>query len=62
MIEWSTDKPRGAKIVAKLASDFCMSDSAYDVLFLSPNGAYYYDSGGEEIPTSSIEKWALIEE
>lgn len=62
MIEWRTDKSSGHIIVAKLAYNFCKNNSGYDVLFLSPDGTYYYDSGGEEIPTSAIEKWALIED
>ena len=62
MIDWKYDKPSGSIIVAKMTVDFCMNNSGYDVLFLSPNKTYYYDSDGEEVPTSAIEKWALIEE
>ena len=62
MIEWRTDKPVGAIIVAKISEGFCGSNHHYEVLFYNEIGHYYYGYDGEEIPYSAIEKWALIEE
>ena len=62
MIQWSTEKPHGSIIVAKLTKDFCWKDDSYEILFYQQKLGYYYDYNGEEIPLSAIEKWALIEE
>lgn len=60
MINWQTNKPIGAIILAKLKTEFCDIANGYEVLYKHKQG-YYYGYDGEEIPNSAIEKWALIE-
>lgn len=62
MIQWRTDKPLGAIIVAKLSLSFTLNEHSYDVLhFVEYPYRHYSDSGGEEVPYEAIEMWARIE-
>ena len=61
MLEWTSEKPTGSIILAKLSESFSHTKSCYDVLYYSKMADCYYDEGGAEIPRSAIEKWVLIE-
>jgi hypothetical protein len=60
-ITWHSEKPTDKVILAKLTESFTCGVGGYEILYWNEVLKYYYDSGGEEIPISGIDKWAKIE-
>ena len=54
MIQFQKGKPTGERILAKCKWS---GEDYYDILYLQPEGGYYYDCHGDEIPYAVIKEW-----